>query len=212
MRDERKWQLAVAEFKATRANVPGLVSEAFVNEFHAVLDRMAAASEEDFDTFRIPAADLKPRVVSSQRKSQRGRQGLTQYGREKFCDRNLFQRKIDGLEAYLPIVEEKLRELLVSDDSKDYWSMDDAKLSVLDSYRDDEQLAGKSECGAKRLRSLSDVLNYIKNESEVYYIRLAHRLLWKVERIPSRCINLSLSKERIHSDPLHQPNTRTLSK
>lgn len=128
MRDERKWQLAVAEFKATRANVPGLISEAFVNEFHAVLDRMVAASEEDFDTFRIAAADLKPRVVSSQRRSHRGHPGRTQYSREKFCDRNLFQRKIDGLAAYLPIVEEKTREPLVSEDSKDYWLMDDAKL------------------------------------------------------------------------------------
>jgi hypothetical protein len=47
MRDERKWRLAVAEFQAIRTNVPGYVGEAFVNDFHAVLGRMAIASEED---------------------------------------------------------------------------------------------------------------------------------------------------------------------
>ncbi len=136
MRDERKWQLAVAEFKATRANVPGLISEAFVNEFHAVLDRMAAATEEDFDTFRISAADLKPRVVSIQRRSYRGRSSRPQYSREKFCDRNLFQRRIDALAAYLPIVEEKTREPSFSEDSSDYWSMDNAKLvSLADKFK-----------------------------------------------------------------------------
>ena len=128
MRDEKKWRLAVAEFQAMRANVPGFIPEAFVNDFHAVLDKMAAASEEDFDTFRIPAADLRPRVVSFQLGSYRGGPGRKQYSRENFCDSNLFQRKIDGLTAYLPIVEETMRQPLVPDDSKDYWSMDDAQL------------------------------------------------------------------------------------
>jgi len=131
MRDERKWRLAVAEFQAIRANVPGFIPEAFVNDFHAVLDRMAAASDEDFDAFRIPAAELKPRVVSFQLGSFRGGPGRKQYSNGNFCDSNLFQRKIDGLTAYLPIVEEAMGQPHRPDNSRDYWSMSTVQLERL---------------------------------------------------------------------------------
>jgi hypothetical protein len=134
MRDERKWRLALAEFQAMRANIPNYIHEAFVINYHAILDRMAAATEEDFDTFRIPTENLKPRLVSFQMGG-----GRKQYSKDNCCDDNLFARKIDGLTAYLPIVEDTMRQLQVPDDSKDYWSMSTAQL---------ERLANKFNIGA----------------------------------------------------------------
>ncbi len=71
MHDEKKWRLTVSQFHALRSNVPGYIKESLVDEFHAILDQMAAASGEDFSSLRIPVADVKPRVVSF----QMGRQG-----------------------------------------------------------------------------------------------------------------------------------------
>lgn len=130
MRDERKWRLALAEFEATRVHVPALVSEKFVSDYHAVLDKMADASEEDLDSFRIPPAELKPRVVSAQI-GGRHSPGRTHYSKDKYCDTNLFRRKIDALATFLPNIEERMRRPMVSDDSKDYWSMSTPQLERL---------------------------------------------------------------------------------
>lgn len=131
MCDERKWRLAVAHFEAIRSNVPGYVGESFVDDYHAALDEMAAASGEDFDSFRVPTAELKPRVVSVQLGSYRGGRGRTNYSKNNYCDSNLFQRKIDALTAYLPIVEETMCQPQVQDDSRDYWRMSTAQLERL---------------------------------------------------------------------------------
>lgn len=66
MRDEKKWRLSVVEFEAMHTNMPLRMSERFVSDYHGVLDKMADASEEALDSFRIPASELKPRVESVQ--------------------------------------------------------------------------------------------------------------------------------------------------
>lgn len=104
MHEEKKWRLAVSQFHAIRSNVPGYIKESLVDEFHAILDQMAAASGEDFSSFRIPAADVKPRVVSF----QMGRQGSQRYSKDNYCDSNLFDRKVQALFNYLPEVERSM--------------------------------------------------------------------------------------------------------
>ena len=71
MPSDMNWQLALAEFEAIRAHVPQHVSEGFVNDYHAVLDKLADASGENLGSFRVPASDLRPRVISIQRGSSR---------------------------------------------------------------------------------------------------------------------------------------------
>jgi len=133
MRDKKKWRLSVAEFHAIRTNVPDYVTEEFVSDYHAVLDRMSAASEEDLDSFRIPAAELKPRLVSFHMMS-----GRKNYSEDNYCDSNLFQRRIDALTRYLPHIQETMSKPEVSEDSKDYDLMSDEQL---------EQLADKFHIG-----------------------------------------------------------------
>jgi hypothetical protein len=96
-RDERQWRLAVVDLQAIRANLPNYISEALVNEYHAVLDRMSVGSEEELDSFRIPAAELKPRVTGIQMGSYRGGPGRTNYSKGNYCNSNLFERRIDAL-------------------------------------------------------------------------------------------------------------------
>ena len=130
MRDERKWRLALAEFDGVRHNVPGYVSEQFVRDYHAVLDRLADATEEELEPFRIPITELKPRIVSFQLGGRR-RPGSKQYSKDNYCDSNLFQRKIDGLSRYIPTIEQKMRQPQATENSKDYWSMSTPELEGL---------------------------------------------------------------------------------
>ncbi len=130
MRDAKKWRIALAEFEGMRAHLPSRVSEKFVSDYHAVLNKMADASEEDIDSFRIPANELKPIVVSVQLESF-GSPRTTQHSKDNYCDTNLFQRKIDALARYLPSIEERMRQPRTPDDSKDYWSMSTPQLERL---------------------------------------------------------------------------------
>lgn len=130
MRDERQWKLGVVQFQALRDNIPGYIPEKLVHEFHAILDILTAASEENFDSFRVPKEELKPRVVSIQMGGYR-RPGRTNYSKDNYCDSNLFQRKIDSLARYLPIVEQSSRTKAAPETPNDYYSLDDAELEQL---------------------------------------------------------------------------------
>ena len=130
MPSDLKWQLALAEFEAIRAHVPPYVSQKFVNDYHAVLDKMADASGENLGPFRVPASELGPRVISIQRGSSRA-PGTVNYSKESFCDSNFFARKIDALARYLPNIEERMGPEAAPDESRDYWSMSTPQLEAL---------------------------------------------------------------------------------
>jgi hypothetical protein len=130
MHDEKKWRLAVVQFRALHDHIPNLVQEKLVQEYHAILDLLAAASEEDLDSFRIPNAELKPRVTGGQIGGYRS-PGKTFYSKDNFCDRNLFQRKLDSLANYLPGIEENFRIHARVEASKDYSDLNDNELESL---------------------------------------------------------------------------------
>jgi hypothetical protein len=130
MRDERKWKLGLVQFQALRANIPTLVSEKLVQEYHAVLDLLDAASEERLDAFRVPQAELKPRVTGGQIGSYR-HPGRTFYSKDNFCDSNLFKRKIDSLSRYLPEVEQSFRTPAIPEAGTDYYQLSDYELEQL---------------------------------------------------------------------------------
>ena len=105
MLDDRKWKLATAQFHAIRTNIPTLIHENLVIEYHEALTAMASASGEDFDSFRIPQSEIKPRVTGGQ-VGFGGNPGRTFYSKDNFCDVNLFKRKIDSLFRYLPALDD----------------------------------------------------------------------------------------------------------
>ena len=105
-------------------------SEKFVSDYHGVLNKMADASEEDLDSFRIPASELKPTVESVQLEVLNSPR-KTNYSKDNYCDESFFRRKIDALARYLPNIEERIYQPTAPDDSKDYWSMSATQLERL---------------------------------------------------------------------------------
>jgi hypothetical protein len=101
MDDDRKWHLAWAQLDAFQKNLPSLVEEKHVAEFHDILKLLDEATGEDISAFRIPDEEVKPRITGILRPAFSGRRpGHTSYSDKKYCDRNLMLRKIDAVYGY----------------------------------------------------------------------------------------------------------------
>lgn len=83
---------AYARLKALKEHVPGPhVDPKYVAEFHQVLDLLEQASGVSLASFRIPASEIKP-VITSVRRG-----GGATYSKEPYCDRSLFDMRVDGV-------------------------------------------------------------------------------------------------------------------
>jgi len=131
MLDQKKWGLAISQFQALRKNIPNLVDENLVREYHSILDLFHSSSGEDFSLFHVPDAELKPRVTSSRRASYRfPGSGSASYSREKYCDRDVFMRRVDAAAIYVQSLE-RMPPAGDMTDSTDYWSMSNRELEQL---------------------------------------------------------------------------------
>ena len=127
MREETQWKLAWALFEAFRTNLPGWINRARVEEYHSILDRLEQGSGEDLRSFRIPDHELKPKVSSWNYRTGK----VTHYD-ERYCEDSYFARQVDGVWRYcqqLHIREEP--EMNQTEESPDYWSMNDQELERL---------------------------------------------------------------------------------
>jgi hypothetical protein len=96
-----KQSLAMAQFQAFRSSPPTLWDEIAVSQFNEVVSVLEEAFEKDLSSFRIPEAELKPRVGSSRRASYSGRfPASKQMSQKRYCDEKFAQRKIDGIVFY----------------------------------------------------------------------------------------------------------------
>lgn len=91
--------MAWAQLGALKSNLPVSVEEKHVAEFHTILKLLFEATAEDTSVFRIPEEDVKPRLISVVRASFRA-PGRSTYSDKKFCDRNLFLRRIEAVYTY----------------------------------------------------------------------------------------------------------------
>jgi hypothetical protein len=111
MPDEKAWARALARLEAYGANLPRSVDQQRVAEYHSLVDALEAASGEDLSSSRIPASEMKRKVVSVRPGSRyfrgpdgRPRQGRTQYSDEPFCNEGFFKRRVDGLWNYVSML------------------------------------------------------------------------------------------------------------
>lgn len=131
MQGQNKWGLATSQFQALRRNIPNMVDENLVREYHSILELFQSDSGEDFSPFRVPDAELKPRVTSFRPASyRRPSSGSVSYSREKYCDRDVFMRKVDAAAIYVQSLEHRPPARDIAD-SKDYWAMSNADLENL---------------------------------------------------------------------------------
>lgn len=90
----------MAELDSLLASSPPSIKQREVDEFHAILDRFSAATGEDITDFKIDDSEVKPEIASLRPRSYSGRPGFVKYTEEKYCDRNLFERKLNTAKRY----------------------------------------------------------------------------------------------------------------
>jgi len=100
--DRRSLDLHLARFEALKTNIPSFIKEDFVAEYNSLVDDLGKATGEDFAMFRVVSDEVKHKSVGSRPRSYTGRTGQQAiYSKDKYCDDDLFNRRIESLSHFL---------------------------------------------------------------------------------------------------------------
>jgi hypothetical protein len=115
---EGQWNVNIVRLEALRQNIPTWIGENIVRDYNAIVHALQVAShDENIVHFRIPDAEIKPRVVSVQRAGRRS-PGRINYSKDNYCDSGLFRRQIQALSDYIQKTDpqkEKERQTKIGD-------------------------------------------------------------------------------------------------
>jgi len=96
-----KQSVAWAQFEAFRSHPPIWWDEAGVGQFHGIVTALEDAYAVDLSSFRIPAAEVKPRVVGVSRIPRSGRfPARTQMSDKRYCNEQFALRQVEGIVFY----------------------------------------------------------------------------------------------------------------
>jgi hypothetical protein len=100
--DQKTLDLQLGRFEAMKNNIPPFIRQEFVNEYNDLVDALSRATSEDLTSFRVQPHEMKHKVIGTRRAPYGGRGGgMTMYSADKYCDDDLFNRRIQSLEHYL---------------------------------------------------------------------------------------------------------------
>jgi hypothetical protein len=102
MMDKKALDLQLGRFEALKNNIPSFIKEELVDEYNSLVDALSRATGEDLTSFRILPNEVKPKLVSSRPRAYSGRYDRQRiYSKDKYCDDDLFNRRIQSLSHYL---------------------------------------------------------------------------------------------------------------
>ena len=90
--------LAWARFEALRNHPPPFWDEAGVSQFHDIVAALEDVYGIDLSAFRIPNADVKPRVVQVSRAPYSGRfPARKRMSEKRYCEGHIVRRHMEGI-------------------------------------------------------------------------------------------------------------------
>lgn len=101
MNNDKNWNMASARLAAFGTNPPHEIDEARVDEYHSILDALEEATQENLAVFRIPAEEMKPKLIRTQAAAYGGGFGFAEYSKNKYCDKRFFLRQYTAAMGYL---------------------------------------------------------------------------------------------------------------
>src|SRR5581483_3640739 len=101
MREPIQWERAHSHFQAFRNNLPGIIDEDCVSEYHAIIDALEEAGQGTLGEFRIDASKITFVMVQSRSGEHIDPRVGVQYSNKKYCDREYFCPKLDQLQDIL---------------------------------------------------------------------------------------------------------------
>jgi len=94
MLNQERWNVAFVKLDALRKNIPRLITEERVAEYHAIVHTLQVESrEENLVSFRIPEGELKQSLVAA-RRATRCHPGHATYSKDRYCDVHYFKRQV----------------------------------------------------------------------------------------------------------------------
>jgi hypothetical protein len=104
--DEKKFKQAFVSLRGFRSHIFGPITQAMVDEYHAILDALQESSGENLLPFSIPASMMKPHAMSHVRQYQtvihyRGEAEI-QYTSLQYCDKQFFTERLNRLWERFP--------------------------------------------------------------------------------------------------------------
>jgi len=103
MAADKKRILAIAKFDALRKNLPECIDETVVQEYHGILELLSETYQEDLSSFRVDHTDMKRRSVIDL--GSRRRPATAQPIGLPYCDRDLLERRMQGVDTYLASIQ-----------------------------------------------------------------------------------------------------------
>jgi hypothetical protein len=100
MRDLTQWEAAYRRFQTFQKNLPGLIDENCVSEYHAILESLEQAGQRPLD-FRIDDSKMAFRLVQARSGEHIDPRVGVQYSNKKYCDWEYFCRNLDQLQEVL---------------------------------------------------------------------------------------------------------------
>lgn len=130
--NQQKWNVAIVQLDALRKDVPRLVTEERVAEYHVIVAKLQELSGDDnVLIFRIPDGEMKQTVVGGSRPTRR-HPGHVTYSKDKYCDVHYFKRQVEALWQYVQKIKPGTEQANGNTDKPtDYWSLSDGELERL---------------------------------------------------------------------------------
>lgn len=97
MADEKQLRMAVARLRGFRSHVHTPITQAIVSEYQAIIQALEDSTGEFLQHFSISPASMKARPLPELRRARGFAALVPQFTEEKYCDKDLFQSRIDGL-------------------------------------------------------------------------------------------------------------------
>jgi hypothetical protein len=97
--------MATSSFERFRRNLPVLIDEDFIGQYHSLLDTLQQAGQIDLQAFRIDAANITFRIVRAQSTGLVYPPEKTQYSNKKYCDTDYFSAQVEKAWTFIKGVE-----------------------------------------------------------------------------------------------------------
>lgn len=125
--DTKTLDLQLSQFDALKSNVLSFIKEEFVNEYNNLVNSLAVTTRQNLGSFLINPNEVKPKIVSTRPRSYSGRdEREVVYSKDKYCDDDLFQRRLQSLSKYL-----ETQGISMSPDKTTYDMLSDGQLQEI---------------------------------------------------------------------------------
>ena len=104
MQDHSHWTSASSRLEVFRTNLPELIDETCVSDYHGIVDALEKAANVDLCSFKIDADRLEFAIVRSQSAEGMYPPEAIQYSNKRYCDRLFFCTQLERLVNFIKSV------------------------------------------------------------------------------------------------------------